>query len=360
MSKRHRGRRRRHRRHPPGTAPGRIDRSPHAVETRIRVIAYGPAEHLDLELGQLEEVEALRERHPVLWIDVAGLADVDVIERLGQRFGLHPLALEDVTHVHQRAKVEDYGDHLFIVARMVDSGGEAVTEQVSLFLGKGFVLTFQERPGDCFDPVRQRIAAGGPNLRNGGADYLAYALLDAIIDGYFPAIEKHGDVLETLEEDILTDARPEIMARIQRAKAELQELRRAIRPHRDMINVLIRDEADSLHERTLLYMRDCHDHVIQAVDLLEGYREVASGLVDLYLSSVSNRMNEVMKVLTIIATIFIPLGFVAGLYGMNFDPDVSPFNMPELEWYWGYPAVLALMLGIGGGMLLWFRRRGWW
>lgn len=347
------------RRHRPGTAPGEMYRNPEAEETRLRVIAYDRERLVEREIDRLDELDDVVDGLAVRWIDVVGLGDLELLGALGERFGLHSLALEDVTQLGQRAKVDEYEEHLFVVARMVREEDAHVSEQVGIFLGDDFVLTFQERSGDTFEPVRARIRDGRPNLRGGGPEYLAYALIDSIVDGYFPVLDRYGDRLESLEERVLEEPSPELMATIQRAKRDLLAVRRALWPHREMLNSLIRDHADTMGARTVVFVRDAYDGVVQAIDVLESYREVASGLVDLHLASAGNRMNEVMKVLTMIATIFIPLGFVAGLYGMNFDPSASPWNMPELGWYWGYPMVIGAMITIAGGMLLYFRRKGW-
>jgi magnesium transporter len=287
---------------------------------------------------------------------VTGLADVSIIEAIGDAFDLHDLTLEDVINVYQRPKFEAYEDHAFIVMRMPTPDNR--TEQVSLFLGKGYVLTFQERPGDCFDPVRERIRRAAGRIRGQGAGYLAYALIDAVIDGYFPMIEAIGEDVEELEDDVIGRPAPEQVDRLHHIKRELLMVRRAIWPTRDMVNALIRDGSRHVDESTRIYLRDCYDHTIQLMDIIETYREITSGLLDVYLSSLSTRMNEVMKLLTIIATIFIPLGFVAGLYGMNFDRG-SPWNMPELGWRYGYFFALGVMAAIALGLLFWFWRRGW-
>jgi magnesium transporter len=353
----HRRRRRLHTK--PGLAPGTIEVDPQAPKPKLRVIAYGPEGVEEAELAGVDEVSAYQERHRVMWLNVDGLGDADVIQAIGRHFDLHPLALEDVVSTHQRAKVDDYDDRLYIVARMLTSLGSAETEQLSLFLGDGFVVSFQERVGDCFEPVRERIRRGRTRIRTSGSDYLAYALVDAVVDAYFPVLEGFGDRLEALEDEVLSHPITNTLAKIHAEKRRLQGLRRAVWPLRDALSVLLRDTGALISEETLVFLRDCYDHVVRSVDLVETYRELASGLTDLYLSSVSNRMNEVMKVLTVVATIFIPLTFVAGIYGMNFDPEVSPWNMPELKWAWGYPACMALMTAIGLAMVAFFYRRGW-
>jgi magnesium transporter len=308
------------------------------------------------DLGAIREI---RERFPVVWVNVNGLGDADVARGIGDLFGLHTLALEDVLNVHQRPKVEEYDRELFLVTRMPRTGISTDTEQVSLFLGDGFLVTFQEEPGDCLGPVRERIRQGRPRIRSGGPDYLAYAVLDTIVDAYFPLLDELGDQLERLEEEILQEAGPEAVGKLHELKRRLTGIRRVVLPIRESVTGLVRDESPLVTDSTRLYLRDCLDHTYQLIELVEHYRDLASGLLDLHLTIVSNRMNDVMKVLTIIATIFIPLGFIAGVYGMNFDVGASPWNMPELSWPFGYLFALGLMAIVAGGMILFFRRKGW-
>jgi len=349
----------RKRRAPPGTAPGTLVADPTASQPTIAVMAYGPDDFEETGIEDVEELASLIGQHAVTWINVIGLANLDLIRRLGEIFDLHGLALEDVVNLHQRPKLEEYPEHAFIVTRMVADGPSPTIEQVSMFLGKKFLLTFQERPGDCFEPVRLRLRASRGQIRSRQADYLAYALLDAVIDGYFPVLEGLGERLEVLEDRVIDQPADMEAAEIHDIKRELLLLRRAIWPQREMVNALTREALPYVTEQTRLYLRDCYDHTIQLMDIVETYREIATGLVDVYLSSVSTRLNEIMKVLTIIATIFIPLSFVTGIYGMNFDRGASPWNMPELAWYWGYPAVMGLMAVLAVAMLYYFYRKGW-
>ncbi len=345
---------------PPGAAPGTLIVDEQAERPRIRVTTYTADRLGEVEVSSAAALPPPVAADAVVWVDVQGLGDLETIQALGRTFGLHPLALEDVVNVHQRPKVDTYPDHVFIVTRMPACGDGATTEQVSMFLGASYLLTFQERAGDCFEPVRSRLRASpGGRIRSAKADYLAYALLDAAIDGFFPLLERYGEEVETLEDEVVARPGDETIGRIHAVKHDLLALRRAIWPQREMISTLIRDDNPLIAAPTRTFLRDCYDHIIQLVDMLETYREVASGLVELYLSSLSARMNEIMKVLTFIATIFIPLGFVAGLYGMNFDPAASPWNMPELAWYWGYPFALAVMAAIALGMIGYFHARGW-
>jgi magnesium transporter len=289
-----------------------------------------------------------------VWIDLTGFGDVDLLQRFGEQFGLHHLALEDIVNVQQRAKVEDYDQHEFLLLRMIDASSEHETEQLGLFVGAGFVLTFQERPGDCFDLVRKRLADSAGQMRQRGSDYLAYALLDAVVDGYFPVVEGLDRRLEGIEESILSGQSSKgVVQELHGVRRCLLELRRAVWPLREATSALVRGEAHHFSAEVRPYLRDVHDHVVQLLDLLENYRELSSSLLDLHLSNVNYRLNEVMKFLTIIATIFIPLTFVVGVYGMNFK------WMPELDVWWGYPACLLVMLGIAATMLWWFRRRRW-
>ena len=342
----------------PGAAPGTLIPDPNAVETRISAISYGADKIAEVHDCQPADLADLHGKVSVLWVDISGLADVTSIEAVGNAFGLHQLALEDVINVHQRPKAEAYESYLFIVFQMLSHGQTTFGEQVSMFIGEGYVLTFQERPGDCFEPVRDRLRRAKGRIRQLGPDYLGYALIDAAIDSYFPILETLGEEIEALEDEVVANPKPVLVDRLHRIKRELLALRRAVWPTREMLNTLVRDELPQISDTTRPYLRDCYDHTIQLMDIVETYREIASSLLDVYLSSLSARMNEVMKVLTIIATIFIPLGFVASLYGMNFD-RTSPFNMPELGWRFGYPFALLVMAAIFAGLIWFFRRRGW-
>jgi magnesium transporter len=345
---------------PPGAAPGTLVVDESAQHPTIRITTYTADNLKEVDVPSVADVPSLIDDTAVTWVDVQGLGDIETIRELGKIFGIHGLALEDIINAHQRPKVENYRDHVFIVTRMPVAGGGSATEQISMFLGASFLLTFQERAGDDFEPVRNRLrSAPGGRIRSANADYLAYALLDTVIDGYFPVLEAYGEAVEDLEIEVMTTPEVGLTSRIHDIKRDLLALRRALWPQREMINALIRDENPVVTDLTKTYLRDCYDHTIQLVDVLETYREIASGLIDIYLSSLSARMNEIMKVLTFIATIFIPLGFIAGLYGMNFSPDISPWNMPELTWYYGYPYALALMAAVVVGMVLYFRSKGW-
>ncbi len=354
------------RRTPIGAAPGTLIADPSAPKPVIRLIAFGPdvvEEHRIGNLPQLQEELRAPGRPPVVWIDIVGLGDAAVISGIGELMGLHKLALEDVINVHQRPKLDLFEGWLYFVARMAEppeSPAEPLTtDQLSIFLGPDFVVTFQERPGDNFDPIRARIRENVGRTRARGPDYLAYALLDAVVDGYFPFLERLGERLEAIEERVITGRRDHTPAEIHRIKRDLLTVRRAMWPLRDALGSLHRDDTPMVKEETRLFLRDCYDHTVQVIDLVETYREIGSDLMDVHLSQLNYRTNEVMKLLAVIATVFIPLNFIAALYGMNFDPDVSPLNMPELRWRYGYPAALLLMLAVAGSMLVMFRRRGW-
>jgi len=321
-------------------------------------MAYDTDRLFEFETGDPAAVPAIDPTFAVTWIDVSGLGDIEVLRADAERNGFHPLALVDVVHIDDRAKIYSYPPFAFVVARAALPGDGVGTEQISLFVREGLVISFQERAEDTLGPVRDRIRGGRPRLRNGGADYLAYAILDFAVDSYFPVMERIGDRLEHLEDAILAGPDVETMQAVQEARRELLALRRAAWPHREMLAQVLRHGAP-FRDDVLVFVRDVYDHAVQIVDLVENFREIGSDLMGLYLSQISNRMNEVMKVLTMIATVFIPLGFIAGLYGMNFDRQVSPWNMPELGWAFGYPAALGLMGLIAAALLVYFARKGW-
>jgi magnesium transporter len=331
-----------------------------SVPASINLLAYGPEGFVEKQCGSPSDIPPFLKAWPVTWVDVAGVGDEKIVQEIGAIFGLHKLALEDVVHVHQRPKLEPYGDHLYLVLRMVELQETLETEQLSLFLGRNFIVTFQEdRPGDCFGGVRDRIRLGHGPLHEGGPDRLAYRLVDSVLDAQFPVLDQLGERIEELEAEALDRPHPGLTGRILAIRRDLHVLRRITWPTRDALGTLHREPFAVVSDETRLYFRDCYDHAIQLLDLVESSRELASGLMEIYLSATSNRMNEIMKVLTIIATIFIPLSFVAGVYGMNFDPDVSRWNMPELRWAYGYPFSLVVMAGVAGAFLWYFARKGW-
>jgi magnesium transporter len=360
MKKRHRYRNPLHRSEASIAAPpGTLVSPPGSHETSVAVIAYGPDRITEEVVTDLSRLKELGTQYPVVWVNMVGLASVATLQGMGDILGLHRLGLEDVLNVPQRPKLDDFGDHQFIVARMPLATSHLETEQLSLFLGKSFVFTVQEKPGDCFDPIRKRILEGRPRFRNGGPDYLVYAILDALVDSYFPLLDHVGGTLDNLEEQIFANPDQKHLEHLHALKRDLIALRRYLWPLRELNALLIRPDQDFFSEHTKLYMRDCYDHSVHALDLVDSHRDLATGLMEFHLAMLSQRMNEVMKVLTIIATLFIPLSFIAGLYGMNFNPEVSRWNMPELSWTFGYPAALGVMILCGGLMLLFFWKKGW-
>ena len=322
----------------------------------ITVFDYDAGNVREEHVDSIEGCSPDRDRSSVTWINIDGLQDAQVIGALAERFGLHPLVQEDIVNSDHRPKVEDFDDYIFIIVKMMqwDTANEKATiEQVSLVLGKDFVISFQERPGDVFEAVRGRIRSGKGRIRRMGSDYLAYSLLDAIVDGYFAVLERRGEQVELLEDELISRPRPETLQTIYQLKRDGLFIRRNIWPVREMVAGLERAESPLIGDGLNPYLRDLYDHAIQVIDTTETFREMLSGMLDTYLSSLSNRMNEVMKVLTVIATIFIPLTFIAGIYGMNFKA------MPELEWRWGYAAALVLMVAVAVGMILYIKRKKW-
>ncbi|MFO7899381.1 MAG: magnesium/cobalt transporter CorA [Planctomycetota bacterium] len=338
---------------PPGTLVHVGD--PRTATVGIRVIDYSPSDVRESEVSP-EQCGRFLDSNTVTWINVDGIHDLDLIGALGREFKLHPLLLEDVANTRQRPKVDEYEGRLFIVLKMLyvqEDDGSVDAEQVSLVVGRNFVISFQERPGDVFEPIRDRIRRAKGRIREAGADYLAYALIDAVVDNYFLILEGVGDRIEELEESVVSDPDTELLRGIRRLKREAMLLRRSVWPLREVVSALCRGESPLVRADTLPYLRDVYDHTIQVADTIESFRDLIGGLRDAYLTVISNRMNEVMKVLTIIATIFIPLTFVAGIYGMNFE------HMPELKYPWAYPAVWAVMLLVAIGMVIYFKTRKW-
>lgn len=347
----------------PGTVPGTLNIPEDALPTELILMAYGD-DGVDLRsLEDLQECRHPTKHHTVNWIDARGLGTEETLWQFSQVFQIHPLMLEDVVNVPHRPKVDFYEDQILLIMQMVqskDAGSGVDSEQVSFVLGRDFLVTFQEEPEwDSFEPVRDRIRRGTGSIRRQGADYLAYALLDTIVDSFFPVLEELGEALEELENEVVENPTQATIEKIYRMRRGLIKLRRHIWPQRNVINSLIRDSDDLISQEVKVYLQDVYDHIVEVVDILENYRETASNLMDVYLSSISNRMNEVMKLLTVISSIFIPLTFIAGVYGMNFNTEKSPWNMPELEWYWGYAACLGVMGAIALLQVIFFWRRGW-
>jgi magnesium transporter len=339
---------------PPGTLIHIGESSSRPV--RVTVNEYTAERHDEKVIDSLGESYYYPDEEAVSWIDVEGLHEVELIRQVGDRQGLHPLVLEDIVNTKQRPKLEDYGDYLYVVLKLIrpQGDGDIAIEQVSIIIGSRFVITFQEGlDGNIFSPIRERLRSGKGRLRSMGADALAHSLVDFIVDSYFAAIETTGEAVNDVEEAVVRRPSEETVRRIYRLRRRMIELRRAVWPAREVLSALERRESPLISQEVALYLRDVYDHTIQVIDTLEAYREMVSGLLDIYLTSLSNRMNEVMKFLTIIGTIFIPLTFIAGVYGMNFQ------YMPELRWSWGYYGILAFMALVALVMLLFFRRKRW-
>ncbi|MFZ5516223.1 MAG: magnesium/cobalt transporter CorA [Candidatus Zhuqueibacterota bacterium] len=325
-------------------------------KTRISVFDFDETNLEEKEVERVEDCYPYHEKPSLTWINIDGLHDVSIVDKLGKKFEIHPLILEDILHTGQRPKFEDLGTYMYVVLKMLlydELRNEIIDEQLSLIVGKDFVITFQEREGDEFDPVRERIRVGHSRIRQSKSDYLAYSLIDAVVDNYFVILEKLGDYIEVLEAELVEQPTSETLHSIHTLKRKLISLRKSIWPLREVVGGLERSESKLFHTTTIPYFRDVYDHTIQAIDTIESYRDIAAGLLEMYLSVNSNRMNEIMKVLTIISTIFIPLTFIAGIYGMNFN------FMPELKWHMGYPLIVLIMAIIAGIMLLYFQRKRW-
>ncbi|UCD84745.1 MAG: magnesium/cobalt transporter CorA [Deltaproteobacteria bacterium] len=339
---------------PPGTLVHIGEKKTEKVE--ITEINYNEEQYQEKEVTRIEECFPFKDKSTVTWININGIHQGGVIEEIGKHLGLHPLLLEDIMNTDQRPKMEDVGSYIFIVLKMLyhnEEENELEIEQVSLILGTNFIISFQEKKGDVFETIRVRIRTRKGRVRTQGADYLAYALMDAIVDNYFVILEKIGGKIEDIEEKLVSDPTPETLQTIHNLKRDMMFLRRSVWPLREIISGLERTGSPLFEKSTGIYLRDVYDHTIQVIDTVETFRDMVTGMLDIYLSSISNKMNEVMKVLTIIATIFIPLTFIAGIYGMNFK------YMPELEWHWGYFAALFIMVIVGAIMLVYFRRKKW-
>ncbi len=346
----------------PGNVPGDLSRPPNLppVPASLYLLDFDASDLTERDDCTLDDARAYFDSPRTTWLHIQGTPTEELLQSVGEAYRLHPLALEDVLHTGQRAKVEAYDGEVFAVLgipQLIE--GQIETTQLSLFLGDTWVVSFCAGEKDPFDAVRQRAARADSRIRRRGVDYLFYSLLDTAIDLSFPTMEVLGERIEALELTVFDDPTREALDEIHHLKRELVLLRRTLWPQRDMLNNLLRDEYAQVQESTKLYLRDCYDHAIHALDLVESYREMASSLLDIYLSSLSNRLNDVMKVLTIIATVFIPLSFIVGLYGMNFDRSVSPWNMPELGMRFGYPLLWLVMLSVVAGMLYYFRRKRW-
>ncbi|MCX6968043.1 MAG: magnesium/cobalt transporter CorA [Verrucomicrobia bacterium] len=341
--------------HPPGTAPATLVPLGD-VQPVVTLLEYDAASLEERRLERVEDLAVSRGNGKMRWIDIDGLADVDVLNKLGEQFGLHPLALEDVLHAPQRPKVEEFEHHFFIVAQIPfsDGQGKVTFEQVSLFFGKDFLISIQENPeSDVFEPVRLRLRTGRGFARTRGHDYLAYALLDCVVDHFFPVLEALGERIELLEDELLDRPTRESLVQLHEIKRTLLQVRRNIWPVRELFTTLSRDESGLVTHETTIFLRDCHDHTIRLMDVIENYRDLTASMMDIYLSAVGMRTNEVMRVLTVVSTIFIPLTFIVGLYGMNFE------FMPGLKSPWGFTVCVVGMVLLAAGMLAIFRHKKW-
>ena len=327
-----------------------------AETAKFSLINFDPEQLQEKELATIDESFPYKDTPPVTWINIDGLHEIDIIQRIGHHFDIHPLTLEDIVHTGQRPKAEGYDNYVYIVFKMLfydDVHTHITSEQVSLVLGAHYLISFQEKEGDVFNFVRERIRKAKGRIRKSGPDYLTYALIDATVDHYFYILEKVGEKLEQIEEELLDNLTPQTLQRIHSLKREMIYFRKQVWPIRELLNRLMHEESQLVQASSHIFFRDIYDHTIQVVDTIESMRDVLNGLLDLYLSTLSNKMNEVMKVLTIMATIFIPLTFIAGIYGMNFK------FMPELEWKWSYPVLWGVLVAIFVFMLVWFKRKRW-
>ena len=348
--------------HPPGTSPGTLAVVDSEVPLLIRLIDYTDARYEEHVLREPAECAPFLSRDSTTWVDVQGSVTPEVLRELGGLLNLHSLALEDILNKGQQAKLDEYDDHIFVVMHLptLDASGALQVEQVSLFLARGILVSFYGHSQEPFGPVRERLRQHIGRLRKRGSDYLFYALLDVVIDHAFPLLESYGERIEALEDEVLAEPSKDTLAMVYELRRELLLLRRLSWPQRDVLSQLFRGECSCIQSETNWFLRDCYDHTVQILDLVESYREMVAGLLDVYLSSLSNRLNESMRLLAIIATLFIPLTFIAGVYGMNFGNNTrSWWAMPELRWDYGYPAVWALMIGIAAVMLYLFKRNKW-
>lgn len=341
-----------------GMSPGTLVHvGEHKIDkARITLVNYDEDRLEEQELKRIAESFAYKDTPPVSWINIDGLHEVEIIEKIGTHFGIHPLIMEDIVNTGQRPKIEDFEDYIYFVFKMLkfdETTSHIASEQVSLILGPHYLISFQETEGDVFNFVRERIRKGRGRMRKSGPDYLAYALVDAVVDHYFLILEKMGEKIEEFEEQLHEQPTPEILQAIHHLKREMIYFRKQVWPIREVLNTWQKIESPLVQEANKIFISDVQDHTIQVIDTIESFRDIISGMMDLYLSTVSNKMNEVMKVLTIMATIFIPLTFVAGIYGMNFK------FMPELEWKWSYPVLWILLIIIFFGMMFYFKRRKW-
>lgn len=359
-TRRRNGTRRRQKRSPIGSSPGTLIADPSAVKSALTVTVCSAETYKVFSSVSLDDVQKLRETWPLIWVDCIGLGDADLISGLGKIFGLHPLALEDTINTGQRPKADFYDDYAFLVIDCVETNEQHHFEQVSVFFSANYVITFQEREGDSFDPVRRRLARDGENrIRSGKGDYLAYALIDTIVDTYFPLTDLLGDRIDSVETALTEEKNPEQNGEIHDVRRRLMSLKRTLWPLRDALSSMVRADMPVIGRDTKLYFNDTLDHVSSLMEIVETYRDTVNSLTEMSMSQAQARTNEVINLLTVVSTIFIPLTFLVGVWGMNFDPEISPWNMPELKFYYGYPFALGTMLVLAIGLYLYFRWRRW-
>ena len=348
------------RRPPIGASPGTLIADPAARRSELRLTLISPQKYETVENASIDDLLANCEKWPVIWLDCTGLANIQLIKEIGRIFNLHPLALEDVVNTGQRPKADFFEDHAFVVVRMIDDITSHRYEQICVFFGKNFVITFQEREGDPFDPVRKRIESSAPNrLRTRGADYLAYALIDAIVDSYFPPVEATGEMVDSIEDQMLNTPHKHQMRQLHELRRDANVLKGVLWPMRDALATLIRNDVSYVKTETKVFLNDTLDHALRLIELVETQREMLTGLIEMHLSLSQARTNDVISYLTIVSVIFMPLTFLVGVWGMNFDPESSPWNMPELKAYYGYPSSLLFMALVALALIAFFKWKKW-
>lgn len=348
------------RRSPVGSSPGTLIADPSARRSELRLTLLSPEKFKTIENASIDDLNTHCDKWPVIWLDCTGLANIPLIEEIGRIFSLHPLALEDVVNTGQRPKVDFFEDHAFVAVTMIDDAASHRYEQIAVFFGRNFVVTFQEREGDPFDPVRKRIESSMPNrLRERGADYLAYALIDAIVDSYFPPIDAASELVDHIEDEMLRSPQKHQMQQLHQLRRGTNVLKNVLWPLRDALATLIRSDVSYVKAETKVFLNDTLDHSIGLIELVETQRDTMTGLIEMHLSLSQARTNEIISVLTIVSAIFIPLTFIVGVWGMNFDPETSPWNMPELRAYYGYPSALAFMVLVAVSLVAFFKWKKW-
>jgi magnesium transporter len=341
-----------------GFPPGSLVHVGEVLETEVRITIVDFNKDIIEEhtVESIEQILQYRNKDTVTWVNIEGLGNVDLIGAIGEHFNVHPLVLEDILNTHQRPKLEEYDDYLYFVLKGISLGEDGFSvdyEQISILILNDFVFTIKEKQDEIFNPVKRRLRSSKGHFRSQGADYLAYVILDTIVDSYFTLQDSLDEIVDSVEEELLTTHTTETLATIQRVKRELIFIRRSISPLREMLNAILRSESPLIQEKTLIYFRDISDHVLRISETVESSREMVSGLLDIYITSISNKMNEIMKVLTVFASIFIPLTFIAGIYGMNFE------YMPELKWKWAYPTLWVAFVTIPVILLIYFKKKKW-